>query len=245
MDEWSVIRGFLFILSLIAIIVAFFIVSMIGYHRRFLQLQEQRIRNEIDILEEERSRMASDIHDSIGPLLSATKLHINNLEVSGESDRQGINRINKQLDQVLRDIRHISHDLKPVALQQRGLADALRDYIHRINSDHPAFIELRIDEDIKSASHSDIHIFRILQEIIQNTQKHAQAKTLHITILREKSKLIILTRDDGCGIPEYKANNPEGLGISSIKSRVNILKGELEMINRPGEGLQYQISIPN
>src|SRR5258706_15526803 len=99
---------------IIAVIVVYFFVSIIRYHRRYMRLQREKIFAEITIRENERKRIASDLHDSLGPLLSAVKLNISSVDILEPGDRIVLEKTGKYLDEIIGSMRQISHDLLPV-----------------------------------------------------------------------------------------------------------------------------------
>ena len=234
-----------FVSLLIAIIIVFFVVSIILYHRRYIKLQRERITAEITILENERKRIATDLHDSAGPLLSTVKLFINSLDVRTDEDKQIIARSSKYIDETITNLRQISHNLLPNALERKGLTEALREFIQQISEKQPLHIELRTSGDIQIQPEKAIHIFRIIQEIIQNTLKHAHAKQLQISLNKEEDLLLLLIREDGAGFDVKKAkSNSTGLGMKSLEIRTDIMHGSLAIDSAPGQGTNYLIKIP-
>src|SRR5215213_8150211 len=114
---------------LIAIIIVYFIISIVRYHRRYIRLQRERIFAEITIQENERKRIATDLHDSLGPLLSAVKLNINSIDIQQQEDQEVINKAGRYLDEIIGSMRQISHNLLPNTLERKGLAEAVREFI--------------------------------------------------------------------------------------------------------------------
>src|SRR5580692_10893191 len=117
---------------IIAIIIIYFFVSIIRYHRRYMKLQREKIFAEITIRENERKRIAGDLHDSLGPLLSAVKLNIGNVEVSEPGDRQVLEKTGTYLDEIIGSLRRISYDLLPGTLERKGLLEAIREFIVQV-----------------------------------------------------------------------------------------------------------------
>lgn len=230
---------------LIAIAIIFFIISIVRYHRRYIRLQRKRIFAEITIQENERRRIATDLHDSLGPLLSSVKLHINSITVNDERDQQIINKAGKHLDEIISSIREISYNLLPNTLQRKGLSEAVREFIGHINSKHVLNIRFYPMKEIAIPPEKEIHIFRMIQEIVQNTLKHAKAKDLQIALGEENQNVLILTKDDGVGFDVEKARKEtKGLGLRSIESRAEILQGVINMESIPGQGTNYFVKIP-
>ncbi|KAA2239488.1 sensor histidine kinase [Chitinophaga agrisoli] len=234
-----------FVSLLIAIIIIFFVVSIITYHRRYIRLQRERITAEITILENERKRIATDLHDSAGPLLSTVKLIINSIEVQNDHDRQIVQRSSKYIDDTIRNLRQISHNLLPNALERKGLIEATREFIQQVTESQSLQIDLRTSGDIHIQPEKSIHIFRIIQEIVQNTLKHAQAHQLQISLSQEDGLLLLYIREDGAGFDVKKAKTTStGLGMKSLEIRTDIMRGSLVIESSPGQGTNYLIKIP-
>lgn len=235
----------IFVSLLIAVIIIFFVVSIILYHRRYIKLQRERITAEITILENERKRIATDLHDSAGPLLSTVKLILNSIDAQSEHDKNIIAKSSRYIDETITNLRQISHNLLPNALERRGLVEATREFIQQVSEQQPLAIELRTKGDIRVQPEKAIHIFRIIQEIVQNTLKHAKAKQLQISLSQDDGLLMLLIREDGAGFDVRKAKTAStGLGMKSLEIRTDIMHGSLAIESTPGQGTHYLIKIP-
>jgi signal transduction histidine kinase len=209
-----------------------------------MKLQRERILAEITIQEKERKRIATDLHDSLGPLLSAVKLNINSIDIQPE-DEAVLDKAGKSLDEIISSMRQISYNLLPNTLERQGLVEAIRDFIGHVNYKKIINIQLYLVKDIRVPKEKEIHIFRMLQEIIHNTIKHAEAKNLQIGLSEEDNSLLLLTKDDGKGFDiEKEKEQSHGLGLKSLESRCEILNGILSMESRPGFGTNYFVKIP-
>lgn len=231
---------------MIGIIIAYFIITIIRYHRRYIRLQKERIRAEITIQENERKRIANDLHDSLGPLLSAVKLNINSVEVQNQQDQLVIDKTGRYLDDIISSLRQISYNLLPHTLERRGLIEALREFTNQVNQHQRLRIQLYVlkDENVLSKE-KEIHVFRMVQEIVHNTIKHAQAKNLQIGLSQEGGYLLIFSKDDGQGFDIDKIRSTSsGLGLKSLESRSEILNGVLSLESKAGQGTNYFIKIP-
>jgi signal transduction histidine kinase len=235
----------LFVSLLIAIIIIYFVVSIILYHRRYIQLQRERIAAEITILENERKRIATDLHDSAGPLLSTVKLILNSIDAQSEHDKNIIAKSSRYIDETITNLRQISHNLLPNALERKGLIEATREFIQQVSEQQPLSIELRTKGDIHVPQEKAIHIFRIIQEIVQNTLKHAKARQLQISLSQDEDLLLLVIREDGAGFDVKKAKTTStGLGMKSLEIRTDIMHGSLAIESSPGHGTHYLIKIP-
>ena len=230
---------------LIGIALGYFIITILRYHRRYVTLQKERIHAEILIQENERKRIATDLHDSIGPMLSSVKLQINSIEVRDPDDQKIISNAGRHLDEIIGSMREISYNLLPNTLQRKGLSEAIREFITNSNHRHSTQINLYFKSDIPLPPEKEIHVFRILQEVIHNTLKHAEAKNMQLGFGIEKGELLILTKDDGKGFDVDKVKkSTDGFGLKSIESRVDILKGQMDIQSGPAIGTSYFIKVP-
>ena len=228
----------------LGIIIAVFIATMIRHQRRNARLNKMRIRAEINTLEKERKRIATDLHDELGPILSAVRIHINHLQHQTEEDKKIIAFANKHIDDAIAKTREISYNLLPNTLVRKGLAKAVQEYISKLSETNVLQITF-IGGDVDLPIETSVNIYRIVQEIIHNTIKHAEANQLIITLQKNVNKLVLLTADDGKGF-DYdrymEANN--GLGLSNLQSRAEILNARFNFRSLPGYGSQYVIEIP-
>lgn len=230
---------------IIGAIIVYFFVSIIRHHRRYVRLQREKIFAEITIRENERKRIAGDLHDSMGPLLAAVKLNITNVEVEQEDDREVLEKTARYLDEIIGSMRRISHDLLPNTLERKGLVEAIREFINQINVKASLNIQLYVVKEIQVPKEKEIHIFRMIQEIVHNTVKHAQARNLQIGFSEEEGHLLFLAKDDGKGFDKEKVlAGAHGLGLRSLESRCEILNGVLSLESKPGTGTNYFIKIP-
>jgi signal transduction histidine kinase len=230
---------------IIAVIIIYFFVSIIRYHRRYMRLQREKIFAEITIRENERKRIANDLHDSLGPLLSAVKLNISSVDIPRPEDQEILEKTARYLDEIISSMRRISYDLLPNTLERRGLVEAIREFISQVNGKQAINIQLYVVKEIRVSKEKEIHIFRMIQEIVHNTLKHAKAKSLQIGMSEEGGNLLFLTKDDGRGFDKEKElGRAGGLGLKSLASRCEILNGILSLESKPGAGTNYFIKIP-
>ncbi|HEY6901758.1 MAG TPA: histidine kinase [Puia sp.] len=243
--ETKILNITILVSLILTVIIIYFFVSIIRYHRRYMRLQREKIFAEITIRENERKRIANDLHDSLGPLLSAVKLNIGSVDVETPSDREVLDKTGGYLDEIIGSMRRISHDLLPNTLERKGLLDAIREFINQVNTKQSVNIQLYIVKEFKIPREKEIHVFRMIQEIVHNTIKHSHAKTLQIGFSEEGGSLLCLTKDDGNGFDKEKVlAGSSGLGLRSLESRCEILNGILTLDSAPGSGTNYFIKIP-
>lgn len=225
------------------IIIAFF-VSMIYQQMVNLRLKKQNLIAELNSIEKERARIAADLHDELSPVLSAVKLKISSFDLQDPEDRVQQAKTDQHLSDLLKRMREISFDLMPVTLQRRGLVAALQELIANWYQKESLQIEL-VAEDIRLSETYSIHIYRIVQEIIHNTIKHAGASLLQIELQRDGGKLILATRDNGQGFNDSEElAEGKGFGLRNLQSRTDVLSGEIVLESGKGKGTMYRIEIP-
>src|SRR6201994_4168331 len=147
--DYKLLNITLFVSLVVAIIIVYFFVSIIRYHRRYMKLQREKIFAEITIRENERKRIAGDLHDSLGPLLSAVKLNISSVDIETPADREVLEKTAGYLDEIIGSMRRISHDLLPNTLERKGLIEAVREFIQQVRNKQTVNIQLYIVKEIR------------------------------------------------------------------------------------------------
>ena len=227
----------------LAAILVYFIYTFIKQHKKIVAWQQARIKAEVEILEAERKRIATDLHDEVGPLLSVIKMQVNELHPTNEKEEIILQKSNNQIDEVVQKFRNISYNLLPNTLIRKGVVFATQEFIDKLESNH---LKISFSSDVIALNtNTAVNIFRIIQEITHNTIKHARATTLTIAIIDMRKSIDIFTQDDGIGFiyTEQTAIN-NGLGLLSLQSRVEILNGILKIETTVEKGVKYFISIP-
>jgi signal transduction histidine kinase len=213
------------------------------YKRKQQLIKEQNIQlNEITLETElqERERIARDLHDSVGQKLSVVKMQLS----MKNSDTQSASNL---LDEAIQDVRNVSHNLMPADLS-KGLITAIETMSEQVNlSSSTLQVHLNITETVRSLAinkQQSILIYRIIQELLNNAIKYAQAKNIHINMDCNKNQLNLNLTDDGVGFDINSIEKKDGLGIKNIKERIQQITGNIQLISKDGKGTQYKISIP-
>ena len=242
--EASFYSAVLIVCGVVGAIIIYFIVSIVRQQRRAVRLYQQSLLTEITTLEKERSRMASDLHDEVGPVLSAVKLRINSLDIHNEPDRKQVEKTNAQIDNLLKRMREISFDLMPTSLTRKGLAAALEEFIDYCSKSNTLKINFQFAEFEVSQAQA-INLYRIVQEVIHNTIKHAEASELLIELRQDGRKIVLATRDDGKGFNyDERSKESSGLGLQNLVRRAEILGGKMFFESQKGKGTTYIFEIP-
>lgn len=231
---------------LIAIVILFFIVSIIRYNQRYIQLQKERIQAQIMILEQERKRIAHDLHDSLGPLLSTVKLYVNNTEPHTDADRQSVDKASAYIDEAINNLREISYNLLPPSLDRNNLIVVVKEYLSRISSHHILKIHFETSPDLIIPKKIEIHLFRVIQEIVHNTIKHSKAAHLTLSISKQSNYLFLISKDNGIGFDLYQVRHQsEGLGLKSIENRCEMIDAALRIVTSKNKGCKMVIKVFN
>ena len=202
----------------------------------------------ITVLEEERERVARELHDSIGQQLAAMRLEIlwvkDRLSSSGDKDMFK-NLINMTLN-ASEELKHICMDLRPVILDKMGFVVALEELIKEYRMSTNLNIESEIEQVDESALKPSItiNVYRIFQETMTNIVRHSEAGNVRVFFKREDNRLVLEVRDDGRGISSPDSMGTRGFGIMGMKERTKIVGGEFIVKSRPGEGTVIRVSFP-
>ena len=195
--------------------------------------------------EAERERIARDLHDSLGGLLSTVKLHFDaiqakNPDIAGQKE---YNKAYNLLDTACNEVRTISNNMQPGALLKMGIVPAIRDLVNRIESEdtpHMEFIHYGPLQDLPVGV--TLNIYRIVQELLYNCLKHSHAREILIQLIRNDEDLEIMVEDDGRGYDPAEVK--KGMGTENVAARVNYLKGEISVHSESGVGTTTTITIP-
>ena len=193
----------------------------------------------------ERERISKDLHDSLGGLLSTIKLQFDSVQSKETSvtNLKEYQSANKMLDTAVQEVRSISQNLQPGSLSKLGLVPALKDLFNRFDEEiYPEIDFQTYDVPIDLPNMISLSIYRVIQELLHNTIKHAKASEILIQINREGDEIVIQYEDDGIGYDEKKLKR-RGMGLENITSRINYLKGTLQTDSAIGEGTSTMIHL--
>lgn len=202
-----------------------------------VELKLNSIRQLLATQQEERMRIAGDLHDLTGAQLAVLKLRVDRLPV----DREYLHEIDSMIDALAESSRRIAHDLRAAALHQYDLSEVVSQHIRKLNetqSIHFQFVQSGSPRDLPEAA--ELAVYKIIMELVTNILRHSRAAEAIVQFTFLDDGLELLVEDDGVGIGQsYKA----GLGISNIRHRIERVKGRLHLDTRPGN-TTYIIFIP-
>jgi two-component system, NarL family, sensor kinase len=251
------------IYSLIAGLFVIALIGFVGY--RNINYRRKLAENEIITLqkekkltasesiiqgqEEERSRLARDLHDGLGGLLSGIKLTLNNMTgnvILSEQSANTFSRALGQLDNAIAEMRRVAHSMMPEALLKFGLKDALNDFCEGISQSGKIKVHFqsynfdkRLDQTV------EVTIYRIIQELLNNTLKHAEATEVFVQLNQDDQHLTISVEDNGKGFDINKLHEAKGIGMQNVENRVAYLNGKIDIQSSEGKGTLTLIEIEN
>jgi signal transduction histidine kinase len=233
------------ILSIIGIILLFslLIFFIISYHfavnklklteKKIIQLQQENeiiaIKSALDAETAERTRLARDLHDGLGGMLSVLKLHLND----AENSQNARNMLDKSIDELHR----VAHHLMPASLLRDGLKTSLEDFCLAVpNANFDYFGDnSRFDDRI------EVLIYRCAHELINNAVKYANADNIYIQLFQEPNRISLIVEDDGCGFDVKTASY--GMGLENIRTRIAAVKGTININSTIGKGTEVYIEV--
>lgn len=253
-DDKSMIIWFTLISFVGILVTVFFLYRAMKYKQQArnasLQLkhQEELTKSILDTEENEKSRISASLHDGLGQLLSVIKMNLQYMQSQVISfDEKVIPTYYKTLalvDESVKELRSVSHDLMPRAVYRKGLAVSLAEIVDKID-----YNRLRVHLNVEGItpqldSNIQLMVYRIIQECISNVIKHADATKLDISLIQENDFLHGTIDDNGIGFDSEKGTPASGLGFENIRSRILFLKGELDISSQPGKGTLIAFHIP-
>ncbi|MFY8109623.1 MAG: tetratricopeptide repeat-containing sensor histidine kinase [Bacteroidia bacterium] len=248
--QWILFVGILFISLIFYLIYSNYKIKQKQKLNETLLAQEQiRAKAVLEAEEKERLRIARDLHDGLGQRLSAAKLNISGLHqtIQTDNDKQELFLTNaiQLLDESVKDVRSISHNLLANGLIKSGLVSAVREFINQINSTNSLRINIETVglEDRLNPIQENV-LYRVLQEVVNNIIKHAQANEVNIQFIRHENELNLLIEDNGIGFNLTEAFDKGGIGLKNIQSRIEYINGKVDFDSFPNKGTTVNIEIP-
>lgn len=190
--------------------------------------------------EDERSRLARDLHDGVGSLLAGVKLSLSAMKRSVSLPGKcmpAVEQIITQLDQSIVELRRVSHNMMPESLIKYGLKEALENYCENINLSGSLKVRLQnYGMETRLEQNTEIIIYRIIQELLNNAIKHAEAKNILIQLMKSESRFELTVEDDGKGFDRNDFIHKNGSGLANIQARTAYLGGKIDIQSRLQEG---------
>jgi len=195
--------------------------------------------------QEERSRLAKDLHDGLGGLLSGVKFSLSNMKDNLMITPENMAVFERSLDMIdtsIKELRRVAHNMMPEMLTKFGLDEALKEYCNTVNGTQLINVKYQTHGlELRMEKSTEIIIYRIVQELLNNILKHAAATEAFVQLVKEGNRLNVVVEDNGKGFDTSIKEENVGAGLGNIRSRVEYLKGQLDIHSTPGKGTLVNI----
>lgn len=215
---------------------------------RELRSREEFSRHLLNAQEQERQRLANELHDGLGQNLSLirNRMHLA-LELPGLTPELAdhLRAVAAIASDCVAEVRNLAQNLRPVQIEQLGLTESLNSLVDRVRDSTATIIESRI-EDVDDVLQGEgaTHLYRICQEALNNALRHSQARRATLSLERDVGMLHLDVRDDGIGFDTANMASGGGLGLTSMRERAQMLGGTLDVRSAPGRGTHLQVNLP-
>lgn len=248
--------GMLFLAIALITFIIFHQRKVIRFQLKMQQMESEQqkilLRASIKLQEEERQRIAADLHDDAGPLLATARLYLteNMVNLDKATQLQAIFSAKQIIDETIQLVRNISHSLMPPTLKNFGLESAINDFFQKINGAGAINVNCRFhDYKIRLKAEKELIVFRVIQELINNILKHSNASFIHLTQHNGEENMLIRLHHDGRGLAHEDfiklAKSNTGLGLKNIQSRLKVIHGDILFEQDPSKSFyKATIDIP-
>ena len=246
---------------MLLLVVSFLIITVINQKKKSLlqrsvsrlkeQQQNQLIEAAVRSEEVERHRIAEMLHDEVGALLSSSRIFLveMNTELLHETDQQDHTKVKELIDESIKKVRSISHNLHSSILKEFGLNEAIRHFMKTVSGGTALSSQVEMDENhILPNAETDLALYRIIQELVNNILKHGHARHIRIQSSLKDDKLKLILQHNGDGLSQQQFEElrfkQEGLGLKNIQNRIILLKGNILFEKKSRDDCSIQIEIP-
>jgi two-component system, NarL family, sensor kinase len=231
-----------------------------SYYKRNKLKQDKKLQTEIirqqdmatkaiiEAEEKERKRIAGDLHDGVGQMMSAAKMNLSGFEsrlhFDNEKDKKAFDNIIALVDESCKEVRSVSHNMMPNALLKSSLSNAIKEFISRIDNSvlkvnlYTEGLNERLDSDVETV------LYRVIQECVNNVIKHSGANILDIALIKDADGIAATIDDNGRGFDAAEKEKFGGIGLKNIITRIKYLKGTVDFDSAPGKGTLVAIHVP-
>lgn len=211
--------------------------------------KEIRSKAVIEAEEKERRRIAQDLHDGVGQILSAAKLNLSNYQskasLQSQEEKDALKNAVDLIDDSVKEVRAVSHNMMPNTLIKLGLASAVREFITKIGNIPNLKIDLEIvGLDKRLPEQTETVLYRVIQEIVNNIIKHSKANHIGLQLIKHETEMTVMIEDNGVGFDTSKISEFSGIGLKNIISRIEFLNGRVDFDSTPGHGTNVIIEVP-
>ena len=219
----------------------------LNFRQMELKYQQELINSTLEGIESERKRLARDLHDEIGAALSAMRLLVGQMPAGSKTLTEITTLTDKYktlIDDTIDNVRRISNDLLPSGLEEFGLSYAIEGLCEKSQELTETDINWSVEAIPETSSALNLMIYRLVQELLNNTIKYAEATQIEVSITKEGSQLLLQYFDNGKGFDYSEAYQKKSLGLKNIETRTRMFDGTLEFKTQPNEGISVKVRIP-
>ena len=212
-----------------------------------IHYQQDVIYQTLDAVEDERKRIARDLHDEVGAALSAMRLLVSQWAHANPptEETDGLTaKFKGVIDTTIDSVRRISNDLLPQGLDELGLPYALEGLCENAMDLTDVEVDLTIGPDLVLPTRTSLIVYRLVQELLNNAVKHAQATVINLVLNQHDTALVLQYADNGKGFNYDEAYQKRSLGLKNIETRAQMLHGTASFSTQPGQGLRVTVRIP-
>lgn len=213
------------------------------------QYQQEILQSQLEIQNQTLQHISGELHDNIGQLLSVARLQLNMLEEEETATPAQIREVNDVVDKTIQELRGLSKSLDGDFVKDFGLMESLSHELQRIRATGKYQTEIIVEgEPYRLEGQKEIVLFRVVQEILNNTLKHAAAKNITVTLHYEPAQFTLTVQDNGKGFDYEQVMRREmsqsGAGLRNIKRRTELVGGSCQIESAPGEGTKVTLQLP-
>ena len=230
----------------LGVLAFFFVFVIINYYRVNARKQNEIFNAIFETQLKERKRISEDLHDELGPLLSGIKIRVGTLrDMNDPAGKEAmIKQTEHSLDKAVQEVRVITKNLMPRHLEEHGLIAELEELKHLIEKSKTVKMNLRVTGfETRLSPMVEINMYRIINELVNNSMKHSEADTININLMKDKKGLRIFFTDNGKGFSPDKKS--DGIGLKSIENRINLFKGQYKIESVANSGTLFKINFRN
>lgn len=257
-ENSQIVNIFIISAAFVVLLAVLLVLFLIIYQKRIMKQENrlQKLENErqkvllkatIEGQERERQRLAKDLHDGIGSLLSGLSMNMKfqrGKEDPASQQAQFLNEACEMLDEGIQNVRAVSHNLMPATLEKLGLVAAMKEAIGRVNQTDDLKIELNaVNDPFELPKDISLGLLRIFQELLQNTIKHAGASEIQVTVEFHPNQVRLHYTDNGKGF-NSEGEKSDGIGMKNIESRIQALEGKFHLNRTNLKGFEAEIEVP-
>lgn len=211
------------------------------------EMEAEAITSMLEGQEQERKRLAREIHDGVGPMLSTVKHHLESIRTEVHTDsrlREKFDRISDLIDNLATEMRDISHALMPKALMDFGIVSALQNFTEKLSNKKVNIQFLHLGMEGRLPQLVELGLYRIAQELVGNALKHAKASHISIQLIKHEHSVVLIVEDNGIGFNLADIENIDGIGLQNIETRAQSLGGICDLDAGLGMGVTATVDIP-